>query len=52
MPRLALRVNAPVVARLAVPIVSWPAVAEPGAVPRPLSAAIETTPALIVVEPL
>ena len=52
MPRLALRVKAPVVARVAVPIVSWPGVAEPGAVPRPVSAAIERIPALIVVAPL
>ena len=51
MPRLALSVKVAVVARVAVPIVSAPGVGPAGAVPRPVSAAIEMVPALIVVVP-
>ena len=51
MPRLGSSVNVAVVARLAAPIVSAPAVGPAGAVPSALSAAIETTPALMVVVP-
>ena len=52
MPRLGLRLNVAVVASVALPIASEPAVGPPGAVPRAASALIETVPALMVVTPL
>src|SRR5690242_8455862 len=52
MPRFALSVNVAVVWSVPPLSVSCPGVAEPGAVPRLLSAPIDRMPALIVVEPL
>ena len=52
MPRLALSVKVAVFASVPPLIVRTPGVAEPGAAPRPLSAAMLSVPALIVVVPL
>ena len=52
IPRRALSVNDAVAWSVPPFRVRWPGVAAAGAVPRPASAATDTVPALIVVEPV
>ncbi len=52
IPRRLLSVNDAVAWSVPPFSVSWPGVAAAGAVPRPVSAATDTVPALIVVEPV
>ena len=51
MPRFELSVKSAVDSKVPPFNVKWPAVGEPGAAPKPLSALILTLPAVIVVDP-